>query len=92
MPKGKESKTSRNTAVKLRRIEEVRSRLLAKEEVREAIARSAYERYERRGGHHGSDLEDWLEAENEVLSPLVEKELKRAPAKPRKRAQAKSVN
>jgi Protein of unknown function (DUF2934) len=31
-----------------------------------AIARRAYELYESRGGEHGHDLEDWLQAETEV--------------------------
>ena len=30
------------------------------------IARRAYEIYESRGGHHGSDLDHWLEAEREL--------------------------
>lgn len=32
------------------------------------IEARAYELYERRGGHHGKDLEDWVEAEQEILS------------------------
>ncbi len=32
------------------------------------IADRAYELYQHRGGHHGQDLEDWLNAEREVLS------------------------
>ena len=30
------------------------------------IARRAYELYERRGGHHGQDVDDWLQAEREL--------------------------
>jgi hypothetical protein len=30
------------------------------------IARRAYELYERRGGEHGRDLDDWLHAEDEL--------------------------
>ena len=30
------------------------------------IARRAHEIYERRGGAHGKDLEDWLQAEREI--------------------------
>jgi hypothetical protein len=30
------------------------------------IARRAYKLYERRGGEHGRDLDDWLDAENEL--------------------------
>ena len=49
-----------------------------------AIARKAYELYQSRGGDHGADLDDWLEAERrlkagpgDVTGP--------ATAKPRKR-------
>lgn len=34
----------------------------------EIIAKKAYELYEKRGGQHGHDLEDWIEAERSVLS------------------------
>ena len=50
----------------------------------EAIARRAYEIYMGRGGSHGADVEDWLEAERQlkhgptsITGP--------APAKPRRR-------
>lgn len=33
------------------------------------IAQRAYELYLARGGRHGSDWEDWLIAEREVLGP-----------------------
>ena len=36
------------------------------EELLERISRHAYERYEHRGGAHGHDAEDWLEAERQV--------------------------
>ena len=32
----------------------------------DAVARRAYEIYQRRGGDHGADLDDWLEAEREL--------------------------
>ena len=32
----------------------------------EDISRRAYERFQERGGEHGRDQEDWLEAEREV--------------------------
>ena len=35
---------------------------------REKIEKRAYELYVERGGTHGCDLEDWLKAEQEVLS------------------------
>jgi hypothetical protein len=34
---------------------------------RERIAARAYERYLERGGGHGRETEDWLEAEKEIL-------------------------
>ena len=34
------------------------------------IARRAYEFYERRGGGHGRDLDDWLFAENELRNAV----------------------
>jgi hypothetical protein len=40
----------------------------------EAIARRAHERYERRGGEHGRDQEDWLEAERELIAARFEEE------------------
>lgn len=36
-------------------------------DLRARIARRAYELYERRGGHPGQDLDDWVKAEREVL-------------------------
>lgn len=35
--------------------------------VRERIAERAYDLYRRRGGEHGRDLDDWLEAERELV-------------------------
>lgn len=32
----------------------------------ERIAQRAYAIYERRGGEHGCDLDDWLQAEREI--------------------------
>ena len=32
----------------------------------DAIARRAYEIYQNRGGNHGADLDDWLEAERQL--------------------------
>ena len=34
--------------------------------LQEMIAKKAHELYEKRGGGHGSDLDDWLEAERIV--------------------------
>ena len=40
------------------------------QEIRELIARRAYEHFETRGGTHGHDREDWLRAESEILPPV----------------------
>lgn len=32
----------------------------------DAVARRAYEIYQNRGGDHGADLDDWLEAERQL--------------------------
>ncbi len=58
------------------RIEKIRSKLLGDESVRMQISRRAYELYLSRGGEHGHQLEDWVQAENEILTSLVERELK----------------
>ena len=43
------------------------------EEVRDRIARRAYENFVDRGAVHGHDLDDWLEAERElILRPEAE--------------------
>jgi len=34
------------------------------------VARKAYELFERRGGEHGHDVDDWLEAERLVVEEL----------------------
>jgi HSP20 family protein len=36
----------------------------------EAIAKRAYEFFEKRGGKHGNDLNDWFLAESELLKPV----------------------
>lgn len=38
-------------------------------QAQEHIARLAYELYEQRGRQEGRDLEDWLEAEQQVIDP-----------------------
>jgi hypothetical protein len=55
--------------------EEARARLLANEVVRGRIAFRAYEIYQRRGDGQGGALNNWLQAESEIVSPLVEQEL-----------------
>ncbi|MBO0862387.1 MAG: DUF2934 domain-containing protein [Chloracidobacterium sp.] len=53
-------------------------------DIREMIARRAYEIYEERGGWHGDDINDWLRAEEEVQSALRPE--KRRPVASRVRA------
>jgi DUF2934 family protein len=36
------------------------------------LARRAYERYRNRGGEHGHDLQDWFEAERELIAAQLE--------------------
>lgn len=53
-------------------------------DLRELIARRAYEMYEERGMRHGDDINDWLRAEEEVRSNL--KPERRRPVTSRARA------
>jgi hypothetical protein len=57
--------------------EQLRERLLGDEEARAAISRRAYEIYQQRGGEPGLELDDWLQAVNEILAVMVEKEMRR---------------
>ena len=50
----------------------------------DAVAKRAYEIYQNRGGSHGADLDDWLEAERQ-LRPGPSDVTGPAPAKPRRR-------
>jgi hypothetical protein len=38
------------------------------------VARRAYDRYRMRGGEHGRDLQDWFEAERELIAAQFEQE------------------
>jgi hypothetical protein len=38
---------------------------------REKIAMRAYEKWQKRGCSHGNDLQDWVEAENELRQELA---------------------
>jgi Protein of unknown function (DUF2934) len=40
--------------------------VLERQEVKDGIARRAYEIYVQRGGQNGQDVEDWLRAEKEI--------------------------
>lgn len=52
-------------------VEVLREQLLKDERVQEMIRVRAYEIFEQRGRVHGHDLDDWLQAENEVISRLM---------------------
>jgi hypothetical protein len=49
--------------------------------ITEAIARRAYELFLARGSEHGHDLQDWLQAERELLDAVQEYEVGRKPDK-----------
>ena len=50
----------------------------------DAVAKRAYEIYQNRGGSHGADLDDWLEAERQLKHGPTDV-TGPAPAKPRRR-------
>jgi len=78
MNKGKPIVLSSRDLDLLNKIEGLRAHLLQDQSIRERISRRAYELYERRGGEPGHDVEDWVQAENEILSPLIEEEMSSA--------------
>ena len=43
---------------------------IAQEQIREMVAKRAYEYYQKRGRQAGSELDDWLRAEREVLAAM----------------------
>ena len=53
----------------LEQVESARS-TVTEQEIYQRIADKAYDLYEKRGGAHGFDMEDWLEAERLVLREL----------------------
>ena len=55
------------------------------------VARRAYEIYESRGGEHGSDFDDWLEAEKQVKTQSQPAAGTPPPADRRKRTRATSA-
>jgi hypothetical protein len=67
----------RGTALKRENTEELRRRLLDDPQVRQMVAMRAYELYEQRGRVPGREAEDWLQAEREVVSFLIEEESRR---------------
>jgi hypothetical protein len=62
-------------------LQELQERLLSSTEVREMIARRAYEIYERRGYVPGHDKEDWFQAEREILNRFMKEDLQREASK-----------
>ena len=51
-----------------------------------AVAKRAYELYLERGGQHGADLDDWLEAERQLKPATSNSSVTGpAPSKPRRR-------
>jgi hypothetical protein len=51
--------------------------VLTDEQVNVMISKRAYEIYRRRGGEHGRDADDWLQAEAEILELLIEEASRR---------------
>ena len=76
MRKTSQRESGPRDAVLLKQTEELRTHLLGNDGIRERVSSRAYELYEKRGADHGRDLEDWVAAENEVLSALIEQKLK----------------
>jgi DUF2934 family protein len=54
--------------------EQLREKSANDEEMRESISLRAYQIYLSRGGEPGCEVEDWLQAENEVLTSLTEEQ------------------
>lgn len=59
----------------------------------DAVARRAYEIYQNRGGNHGADLDDWLEAERQLRrgASNVTGPTGSEPPKPRRRKAAQET-
>lgn len=53
-------------------MEQGKRNLLTDYEFREKVALRAYEIYEDRGGQHGRDISDWLQAESDVLAEAAQ--------------------
>ena len=56
-------------------VRDLERNLAAAEEIRGRIAFRAFEIYQRQGDGHGGALTNWLQAEDEIVSSLVEQEL-----------------
>jgi hypothetical protein len=58
--------------MKEQNVEQLRERWSPDDEVQEAISLRAYEIYQSRDGVPGCELDDWLQAEDEILAALTE--------------------
>jgi hypothetical protein len=73
------------TSIPVRLIDSERATLLL-EQVRERIAQRAYENFIERGGLDGHDVDDWLNAERElVVKPAARVHATRKPSTPRRK-------
>jgi len=86
MPKKSQRESDTRRAPLPEKTEGIRRHLLSNDGIREKIELRAYELFQTRGGEPGHEMEDWAQAENEVLSPLIEQELK-----PSRKAATKDV-
>ena len=55
-------------------MEQGKRNLLTDYEFREKVALRAYEIYEDRGGQHGRDISDWLQAETDLLAEAAQQQ------------------
>lgn len=55
-------------------VEKPQEKLIGDEEAQAKISLRAYEIYLSRGSEPGGEMEDWLQAENEVLASLSEEQ------------------
>ncbi len=67
-PRAKTSSSGKNRKPLRPEQEHDRETPFANEGIHPRIAERAYELYQRRGGHHGQDLDDWFLAEQEVMA------------------------
>lgn len=61
---------SKKTAAKRNIFSTIDAKKYNTQEIQQKIEKKAYELYEQRGGAHGNDLNDWLEAERIVLAEI----------------------
>ncbi len=55
-------------------MEQSKRALLTDNEFREKVTLRAYEIYEDRGGQHGRDIGDWLQAETDVVAEAAQQQ------------------